>query len=65
MDETETRKLTDINYGEGRKLPIDVAARVLEMLQDRQPRLMSALIGEAYTGATPVAQRTAQPPREG
>jgi hypothetical protein len=57
MDETTDRKLTDLNYGDGRKLPIDIAARVLAMLHERNPGLLSALIGEAYTGVIPARQR--------
>jgi hypothetical protein len=54
MDETETnRPLAEINYGEGRKLPVGIAARILAMLDDRNPALLSALIGEAYTGQPP------------
>jgi hypothetical protein len=47
---------------DGTVLPDWAAARVLTLMRERQPALLSALIGEAYTGTAPAAQRR---PREG
>jgi hypothetical protein len=42
---------------DGTVLPDWAAARVLTMMRERHPALLSALIGEAYTGTVPAAQR--------
>lgn len=49
----------------GKTLPADLAAEVLGILQTEQPGLLSALIGRAYTGAVPAAQRRTRAPRGG
>jgi hypothetical protein len=42
---------------DGTVLPDWAASRVLTLLRERQPGLLSALIGEAYTGTIPARQR--------
>jgi hypothetical protein len=52
-----------IPFGDDAEVVPDwVASRILTLLCTRDPALLSALIGEAYTGTTPRARRATQAP---
>jgi hypothetical protein len=61
----EMAKDGSIPFGDDAEVVPDwVASRILTLLRKRDPALLSALIGEAYTGHA-AATRRARAPREG
>ena len=61
-DSRDSRDAT-VSYGPapGDVLPADRAAAVLRLLAEQHPELLSALIGEAFTGRPPAARRQRAP----